>query len=81
MGGDGRLDRRTRALIGLAVAAALRSDAQLLRWVAEARCAGTPRDEVAAALLAAVPAAGAEVLAMLAPALRAFDEPYQRGQD
>jgi AhpD family alkylhydroperoxidase len=75
------LDRRTRALISLAVAASLRCDTRVLLGVAEARTAGAPRDEIIGAILAAVPVAGIKVLAMVPPALLAFDEPYQRGQD
>ncbi len=78
---DARLDRKTRALALLAVAAALRLEARLLPCVAEARLAGAARDEVVGAILAGVPAAGLEVLSMVPPAIRAFDAPYRRGQD
>lgn len=75
------LDRRTRALASLAVAAALHREGRLATCVAEAKAAGAARSEVVGAILAGLADAGLPVLSMVAPALKAFDEPYQRGQD
>ncbi len=77
------LDPKTTALISLAVAAAVRGDDSVCVQVDAARATGASRDEVAAAILAALPITGSQqrVYRAVASALAAYEARYRGGRD
>jgi alkylhydroperoxidase/carboxymuconolactone decarboxylase family protein YurZ len=73
LGAASALDAKTGALAYLAVLAALRLESGVPFHAAQARAAGATRDEVIAAVLIGLPAAGNQVVQALPAALAAFD--------
>jgi alkylhydroperoxidase/carboxymuconolactone decarboxylase family protein YurZ len=71
--GANALDRKTSALVYLAVLAALRLDSGVPFHVRIAKQAGASREEVISALLIGLPAAGHVVTQALPPAIQAYD--------
>jgi alkylhydroperoxidase/carboxymuconolactone decarboxylase family protein YurZ len=67
------LDAKTRALVYVAVLAALRLESGLPFHVTQARRSGASRSEVISAVLTGLPAAGMAVVAALPAVLGAFD--------
>jgi alkylhydroperoxidase/carboxymuconolactone decarboxylase family protein YurZ len=71
--GASALDEKTGELAYLAVLAALGMDSGVPFHVASAKQAGASRDEVIAAILVGLPAAGQRVISSLPAALSAYD--------
>lgn len=67
------LDEKTRALVYVAVLAALRIESGLPFHVAHARRLGASRPEVISAILTALPAAGMAVVTTFPAVIRALD--------
>ncbi|MGD0835482.1 MAG: carboxymuconolactone decarboxylase family protein [Polyangia bacterium] len=77
LGEASSLDEKSRALVYLAVLAALRMESGLPFHVAQARRLGASRADVISAILTGLPAAGMAVLAALPAVVRALDAAEQ----
>lgn len=73
LGGANTLDERTRALVYVAVLAALRMESGLPFHITHARRLGASRSDVISAILTGLPAAGMAVVTTFSTVVRALD--------